>query len=250
MWEKTLMSSFVAKTKNGFLSAWVQVVSPAVFAVVVLVSNASAVVIDFETSQGFPDGDATSFAGSSTTYVDAWLNDVNTNALIDHGPGGGGFGDEPNPISGSQIGLFSDNANTSPNTNGVTVDLVNASSLYLESFWYANRGTWPPEVTVEYFGLDEVSLGSESFSGSTDGGAGLGLNAGFGPEFDLVTVSLPAAIGTPLSKFTITSGTTGALAHGSFSLDDITLVSTIPEPTTFALLGMATMLLGSGFRRK
>jgi len=74
-----------------------------VVAVLVFAGSAQAIVISFETSEGFPGGDGASFAGSATPAgtVDAWTPDVNTNVLIDKGPGGAGFGDEPLPLAGT-----------------------------------------------------------------------------------------------------------------------------------------------------
>jgi len=151
-----------------------------------------------------------------------------------------------------QIALFSDNGVNAPNDNVVTMDLTNSANLSLVSLWYANCGSFPPVLTLEYFGLDELSLGSESFSGGTDGGKGLGLNGVFAPEFDLVTVSLPAAVGTALSKVIITSTTSNTVnpGHASFILEYITLATAIPEPSSLVLLGLAGLLItASRFRQ-
>ena len=205
-------------------------------------NSAQAVVISFETSEGFPGTDGVTIIGAVPAgVVTSWSTDVNTELTIDKGPGGTGFGDEPAPISGTQIGLSIVRSGTP--SNQVTIDLNNAANLSFKSFWYANRGTFPPVVTVQYFGLNELSLGTDTFNSASEGlpnanykGVGVALN--FDPKFELLTTTAPFQ-GVAMSKVIITSGTSGTLGHGSFSMDDITLNTAVPEPSSFALMGLA-----------
>ena len=129
--------------------------------------SATAVTVSFETGEGFPDGDGASISGSVPAgVVTGWslTGDGNKGTggfEIDHGPGGTGFGDEANPLTGSQFGL------ARGDDNGeiiLTMDLDNAASNTLQSLYYANRGTYPPQLTLEYYGLDENLLGSDVFT--------------------------------------------------------------------------------------
>ncbi len=67
----------------------------------------------------------------------------------------------------------------------------------------------------------EASLGTEQFFG--------GVGPSGKPQWTRATVSLPAAVGVPLSKVTFTGSSAGS---GNFFLDDITLKVVVPEPTT------------------
>jgi hypothetical protein len=199
-------------------------------------SRTQAVVINFETSQGFSGTDGAAFGGATPAgIVTSWGINANYNLQMDHGPGGSGFGDEPVPISGSQIGLVNPNASGVPAV--LTIDLDNSANLSFNSFWYANRGTYPPVVKVEYFGLNELSLGTDTFTGAWAGGVGVGLDSGFNPKFQLLTATASFQ-GVAMSKVIITSDTSGTLGQGAFSMDDITLNAAVPEPSTFALMGL------------
>jgi hypothetical protein len=178
--------------------------------------------ISFETSEGFPAAQG-NIEGSAVPS--AFIDNLHSSELPNADPsvkfvtgayGNNPFGEKLDAVSGEQFASL-----TGPGSISLTIDLKNSANLSLESFWYANRGNIVPGVRVEYFGLNGASLGTESFSGSTDGGQGLGLDASYNPEFDKITVSLPAALGVPLSKVIITSTTTNPTGNASFFIDDI-----------------------------
>ena len=85
-------------------------------------------------------------------------------------------------------------------------------------------------------------MGTETFSGSDDGGATLGENADFRPEFDKVLVGSPASsnltvgsvVGTPLSRAIITVEHGLGIERGTaFQLNNMLFVCTTgdcPEP--------------------
>lgn len=210
--------------------------------VLALASNARAVVVSFETSEGFPDPDGTIFNGLTNApagVVDKWSSLANENSQvfelkIDQGPGGGGFGDEPAPITGSQIAL---NQSIGAGSAITEMDLNNGANLSLVSFYYANRGGYPPILTVDYYGLSETLLGSDTYTGPWVGGVGIGLGFGFEPKFQLLTPTAPF-LGVALSKVVFKSSPPNPMSsHGSFSMEDITL-NAVPEPASFALMGL------------
>lgn len=207
--------------------------------VLTLATSAQAAVISFETSEGFPAAQGNiEGAALPAAFVDSLDSSELPNTdpgvvFVTGASGNNPFGEGIGAVSGTQYGALNGAGSIT-----LTIDLKNSANLSLDSFWYANRGSFVPGVTVEYFDLLEASLGTESFSGSTDGGAGLGLNAGFSPEFDKITVSLPAALGVALSKVTITSTTTSSTGHASFFIDDISLTPVVPEPSSFVVFGL------------
>lgn len=218
--------------------------------VLALANNAEAATIkvSFETSEGFPDPDGASFNGLTNApagVIDKWTSLPNENGqvftlTIDHGPGGAGFGDEPAPLTGSQIGL---GQSIGAGSGIVEVDLNNAAAAKWLGFYYANRGHFPPVLTVEYFGLDELSLGVDTYTGGWSGGVGVGLDFGYNPKFQLITPTASFQ-GVALSKVIVKSSPPDSFSnkHGSFSMEDLSL-DVIPEPSSFTLIGLSGVLV-------
>lgn len=207
--------------------------------------------VSFEENEGFPDGDGQRIDGSTAlpSFVTAItnLNPTSYSGLqVDHGPdnwaasqyGGGdvlccGALDEDDPIFGEQAAFMNPTGiGDGPASDAkLEIDLDNDVGLSLASFWYAYRGNGSnSRVTVQYFGLDEQSLGSESFTGSPDGGVALGLGPEYEQDFDQIVVGnggLPTVRGTPMSKIIITSahqwpeGACGGPCQAAFGLDDL-----------------------------
>jgi hypothetical protein len=191
-------------------------------------SALAAFVIDFETGHGFPGTDGASFNGLTNAPADVVnkLTSLPNNfgetfgLVMDHRQGEANIGDEPAPVSGTQITHMrsTDRMGAGVVTAVVEKDLINSANLGFVRFWYANRGTFPPLVTVaEYFGLNELSLGFNTFTGAWAGGVGVGLDFGFNPKFQMLTTTDPFQ-GVTLSKMVITSGTSRdmwpCLQHG------------------------------------
>lgn len=167
------------------------------------------------TGAGIP-GIIDSFSIADNTQVDA--------LTIDHGPGCG-YPDgkaghciaatEPDPVFGTQmLHLFALGSFTNAFDDDFTleIDLNNDAALAPKSFWYAYRGNGASQtVDIEYFDLSETSLGIESWSGSPDGGPGLGMDAAFNPNFDKIVIgegtqtAMPTVKGVALSKMIINS---------------------------------------------
>lgn len=209
--------------------------------VLALASNAPAAVVSFETSEGFSGTDGSSFDGATSTpagVVDKWTvlpGPLVQRLDIDKGPGGAGFGDEPPPISGTQIALAGSNG--SGTNNIVEMDLANGAGLSMQSFYYANRGGFPPTLKLDYYATNDTTLlGSDTFTGPWVGGVGIGLGFGFEPKFQLLSVSALYNT-TAMGKVVMTSSPGNPASHGSFSMDDITL-NVIPEPSSFVLMGL------------
>lgn len=180
--------------------------------------------VSFETSEGFPDQDGGVIDGTAfpAGIVDNWgISGPIFNLQIDHGPGGdagtGGFGDEPDPVHGSQIALSRPGAN---GAHEVTMDLNNSANLTLEGFYYANRGAFPPQLTVEYFDPNEISLGTDIFTDGVAGTPGVGLGADFFPQFQLIEPSAQFQ-NVALSKLVFTSEGPTSGSSGAFMLDEI-----------------------------
>ena len=234
--------------------------------------------VSFETSDGFFDADGKTFTensgfmpvttipeGFSTvpgidsiTGADADGGNGYDNFQVDHGPAflcagrecqasTTGFElptSEPDPIHGEQI-IIVNSSGISPKTSvgnlQLDFDLDNDAQLAPDSFWFGYRGNGYPRVLVEYFGLDEVSLGTETWLGPIDGGIGLGLDEETNPDFDKLVIgqgsenALPNVAGVPLSRMIITAdSTTNTVGHhASFELDNMLFVCTTgvcPEP--------------------
>jgi hypothetical protein len=181
--------------------------------------------VSFETTEGFSGtpGVASDFVGQAfpAGVVDNWgLAGAGAGFLqIDQGPADGeGLGDEDDPVSGNQFALSSGSGN---GEHILTMDLTNSANLALESFWYANRGNLPPLLTVEYFGLNEASLGTDVYTAGANGGIAVGVGPGFEPLFQLIEPSA-AFLGVPLSKLIFTSEHNDPNNFGAhFAIDDI-----------------------------
>ena len=199
--------------------------------------SAAAVTVSFEAGEGFPDADGASIPGAGAVpgVVLSWekggpghnnspdRTDDN-DFQIDHGPGGGGMGDEPNPLTGSQIALSRGDGN---GAHQITMNLDPAGKYSLRSWNYANRGNVFPNATAHYYNLDGDLIGSNSWLRPRSGTPGLGLNAGWAPDFQKLTVSEQFQ-GVPLSKVVFGSkqykadpNDSGLGAH--FSMEDIVL---------------------------
>ena len=183
------------------------------------------VLVSFETTEGFSGtpGNASDFTGQAfpAGVVDNWgLAGAGAGFLqIDQGPADGeGFGDEDDPVSGNQFALSSGSGN---GEHILTMELNNGANLALESFWYANRGNLPPKLTVEYFGLNEASLGTDVYTTGVGGGIAVGVGPGFEPKFQLIEASAPF-LNVPLSKLIFTSEHDSVDNFGAhFAIDDI-----------------------------
>ena len=185
------------------------------------------------------------------TAVDS-ANPIAEKLQIDHGPGNGILGldccgfrhpeTEPEPIFGEHIAFAATQVNDSFGNSALEIDMDNSAALSPVSFYFAYRGNGVPDVIIEYIDLSEQSLGTETFNGSDDGGAGLGLSPEFYPEFDQIVVGSPVSsnltvgsvVGVALSKMIITVDNKGSTEgqHTSFSMDDLLFACTTgPCPT-------------------
>ena len=214
--------------------------------------------ISFETNEGFADEDGASIQGTSIpgaltniTVVDQVASGVEE-LQVDHGPGflgrtnfpgccGSDFPEtEPETIFGEQIAFMRPNG-TGTGSFGIELDLLNSAELSPLSFWFAYRGNGSANtVTVEYFDLNEQTLGTETWFGSTDGGTQLGTDNLAYPEFDKLIVgsgsqtALPTVVGVPLSKMIITSDHNVGMTCGGgtspcnaqFTMDDLLFTCT------------------------
>ena len=180
--------------------------------------------ISFEASEGFSDTAGDTITGAVPAgIVSSWSSSGSGSAewQIDEGQADGeGFPEDDDPVSGEQFGL------SRPIGNGehiVEMDLVNAANLALDSFFYAYRGSSPHDLTVEYFDLNEVSLGTDVYNGGVDpNDPDDGLSQpGFLPSFEKVTPTA-SFLNKALSKVIFTSAHTLGLG-AAFALDDIVL---------------------------
>jgi hypothetical protein len=184
--------------------------------------------VSFEVSEGFSgtDGavieelDGTGIQALPAGVVDDWGAAGDSGYFqIDRGPGGQGFGDEDDPVSGSQFALSAPGFGQGEHI--ITMDLNNSTNLALESFYFASRANFPPKLTVEYFGLDEQSLGTNVYTTGVDDGQGVGLGPNQEPRFQLIE---PTAqfLDVPLSKLIFTSQHDDvANLNAAFAIDDI-----------------------------
>ena len=169
---------------------------------------------------------------------------------IDHGPGCGiedgqaGYcipSSEPDPVHGGQMILVNSSGDRNALDEAFTleIDLDDNAQLSPVSFWYSYRGNGSMQsVDVEYFDLNNQSLGIESWDGSQVDGVALGMNAKYLPKFDKIVIGegskapLPTVKGVPLSKMIINSthnipsnncGSefSPAPCHASFAMDDL-----------------------------
>jgi hypothetical protein len=184
--------------------------------------------VSFEVSEGFSGTDGAVIAefedGTVTAVpggiVDDWVLSGAGAAYfqIDKGPGGQGFGDEDDPVSGNQFGL------STPQGNGphvLTMDLNNSANLALESFYFASRGNFPPNLTVEYFDLNNQSLGTDVYTAGVGDGQAVGLGPNQEPRFQLLEPSAQF-LDVALSKLVFTSQHDNpANLTASFAIDDI-----------------------------
>ena len=167
------------------------------------------------------DSDAINGTAFPAGVVDNWdINGSVAELQIDHGPFDTGPGGEPDPVVGSQFALSNSGGN---GAHVVIMDLTNSASLSLNSFYYANRGNFPPKLTVEYFDLNEQSLGTDEYTAGVDGGPGVGLATDYNPKFQLIEPSA-SFLYVALSKLVITSEHDDAAnLGGAFMMDEMLL---------------------------
>lgn len=225
-----------------------QIVSLGLLGAVVNMTPASAqtVLIGFETDEGFPAQDwmpDNNFSGMGlpSGIVSSWIVDSGS---LWHDAATGGYPYEGFAAqSGTRYAAKAFDAATGINVG--TMDLVDSANLSLTSFYWAWRGsgtTLPGGdsfFTAEYFGLDGQSLGTETFYG------GMAVVGG-APEWTLATVSLPGAVGAPLSKVVFTGNSPVGSELGWYYLDTITL-TTVPEPSVVGTVAVGASLIGLTF---
>jgi hypothetical protein len=123
--------------------------------------------VSFETSEGFGGTVGAPIAGVTTipNLIDAFVDPNNGSYTvgIHHGYGVSGFGptDLDNPVEGNQFLFVSAAGDPAGPPAQLEVDLHKDSKPSLRSFWYQYRGNFADEtVSVEYFGLNDQSLGT------------------------------------------------------------------------------------------
>jgi hypothetical protein len=225
-----------------------------------LSTEARAVLIGFETSEGFPlqNNTAITFTGSATPagVVSNWENtsgnapwrtasltqwDPSVPAGLDNVQEGAQYAavgfDNFGPVAG-------------------TMDLENAGNYSLDNFYWAWRGNGTPtsfsataaSFVVSYFDTNELLIGQEQFLG--------GVEPNTEPQWTLATVGAGtliagnSAVGQALSKVTFTGTGFPATSSGYFFLDAITLNAVVPEPTSFGLIVLGAMAFFSARRVK
>ena len=199
--------------------------------------------ISFEASEGFSNTAGDEVTGAFPAgVVSSWSSGgVGSDQLqIDQGfADGQGFTDpfsapDLDPLSGEQFAL------SQPIGSGehvITMDLENSATLSLDSFYHYYRGSTPHTLTVEYFDLNELSLGSDVYNGGVDPNDpddGL-MQPGDLPKWEQVTPTA-AFLNKALSKVIFTSEHNGGLG-AAFALDDIVLSIVTAQDGDFDLDG-------------
>ena len=185
--------------------------------------------ISFEANEGFSNTAGDEITGAFPAgVVTSWSSGgVGSDQLqIDEGFADGvGFTNplsapDIDPLNGEQFALSKGIGN---GEHVITMDLENSATLSLDSFFHYYRGSSPHTLTVEYFDLNEVSLGSDVYNGGVDANDpddGL-MQPGSLPKWEEV-VPTAAFLNKALSKVTFTSAHSGGLG-ADFALDDIVL---------------------------
>lgn len=212
-------------------------------------AKAQTIMIGFEASEGFPANDwmpDNNFTGQAVPngVVSDWT--IAPGSSFWHAAATGGYPYEGFAAqSGTRYAAVAFDGTAGVNSASMLLQLEDVT---LSSFYWAWRGAGSTleggnsSFVVEYFGLDGESLGTEQFFG--------GLNpVGGTPLWTLATVSLPAAVNTPLSKVTFTGTPNSDLGSGWFYLDTMTL-TTVPEPSTWALLSCGVLFVAYRARRR
>lgn len=193
------------------------------------------VVISFEQAEGFPaPGSFFGGKGIPAGVVKAWTVDSPGDArwLVETSPGAVLYNPEaPLPVSGKQIAGFGQGG---VGIYSGTMELNKKAALTLAGFNWAWRGNGDSRtggnawLEVEYFDLQEKSLGKDRFQG--------GLAPDWNPKFDLAKPSAQFQA-VPLSKVTFRGVPPDPTAgHGTFFLDDLTLTRKEAKPE-FSLVG-------------
>jgi hypothetical protein len=227
----------------------------AAIGILTLVSNAQAVLIGFEASEGFPTQNNTAITFTNTnspnpagTIVSNWENTSGnapwrTASLTQWDPSvPAGLDNIQEGAQYAAIG-FDNNGPVSG-----TMDLVNSGNYSLTDFYWAWRGDGVPtsfsataaSFVVSYYDTNEVLIGQEQFLG--------GVEPNTEPQWTLATVgggtliAGNSAVGLPLSKVTFTGTGFPAANSGTFFLDAITLSNAIPEPSSVALIVLGGLI--------
>jgi len=211
-----------------------------------LAAAPATVVIGFERSEGFPAaGGKFTGAAAPKGVATKWTNDsVSPNYwATDDGPGGAFYPDAPKPIGGKQVAVFGSGG---PGVTAGTLHLDKRGGYSLKSFYWAYRGNGNSRkggnawLEVECFDVFGKSLGVERFYG------GLGDKAE--PKFEQARVSDQNA---RLSRIVFRGVPPDAKKwHGTFFLDNITLISNPTEYLTLVENGRAACTIVARLRAR
>ena len=201
-------------------------------------------IINFDVPTPVDPHDGADIEGFSVPGVATFnnLNTVDYTLRLDHGPGHraavganpAGFGPTTSdePLNGPHQLLV--NGDTGGGTTALLeIDIDDSLGGALQSLWLAFRGNGQGDnlvATLEYFDLNNSSLGTETFSSSYDGtedgdrGLGLGNTPNGYPEYDEVVVGtggLPGVQNTPMSRVELTY--TGGGPSDTYYLDHVVI---------------------------